>query len=80
MARADTPTPDESPRSPGTLLSPEADALRIACGEAGDEVLAVTRAQLPGGKAMAVRELLKARADRLPPGTRLGHHDEEAPA
>ncbi|MEQ6916407.1 methionyl-tRNA formyltransferase [Halomonas aquatica] len=80
MARATLPAPHDLPARPGTLLAPEADALRIACGEAGDQVLAVTRAQLPGGKAMEVRELLKARSDRFTPGFRLGHNDEEAPA
>ncbi|HSH47635.1 MAG TPA: methionyl-tRNA formyltransferase, partial [Halomonas sp.] len=30
-----------------------------------------SRAQLPGGKAMPVRDLLLARAERFAPGTRL---------
>ncbi|ATJ81385.1 methionyl-tRNA formyltransferase [Halomonas beimenensis] len=68
------------PVAPGTLLAPDDDALRIACGPAGDEVLRVTRAQLPGGKALDVRELLKARADRFTPGTRLGASAREASA
>lgn len=80
MAHAEPTAPDAAPAHPGTLLSPADEALHIACGEAGDQVLAVTRAQLPGGKPLAVRELLKARAERFPPGTRLGHHDEENPA
>lgn len=61
-----------TPQTPGTLLAPDADALRIACGERGDEVLRVTRAQLPGGKALSVRELLNARPPRLAEGKRLG--------
>ncbi|XKE45987.1 methionyl-tRNA formyltransferase [Halomonas organivorans] len=68
------------PAAPGTLLAPDDGALRIACGPAGDEVLRVTRAQLPGGKALDVRELLKARADRFTPGTRLGASAREASA
>ncbi|MDI5922411.1 methionyl-tRNA formyltransferase [Halomonas sp. LR5S13] len=78
MARTASPAPGEAPMPPGTLLAHGADALRIACGEAGDQVLEVTRAQLPGGKPLAVSELLKARAERLAPGIRLGHTDEEA--
>ncbi|CAM3347728.1 methionyl-tRNA formyltransferase [Halomonas lysinitropha] len=80
MARAASIAPGEAPMPPGTLLAHGADALRIACGEAGDQVLEVTRAQLPGGKPLAVSELLKARAERLAPGIRLGHTDEEATA
>ncbi|MGE4535251.1 methionyl-tRNA formyltransferase [Halomonas sp.] len=70
----------EAPAAPGTLLAHDDTALRIACGPAGDEVLRVTRAQLPGGKALPVAELLRARAERFPPGLRLGRHDEETPA
>lgn len=71
---------DTSPAAPGTLLDHDDEALRIACGPDGREVLRVTRAQLPGGKALPVSELLRARADRFPPGLRLGHHDQETPA
>ncbi|MDW7749063.1 methionyl-tRNA formyltransferase [Halomonas sp.] len=78
MAEAGALAEGESPAAPGTLLAHGPDALRIACGPAGDQVLEVTRAQLPGGKPLAVSELLKARAERLAPGTRLGHTDEEA--
>ncbi|MGM0692797.1 MAG: methionyl-tRNA formyltransferase [Pseudomonadota bacterium] len=80
MARAAPPAPGEVAMPPGILLAHGPDALRIACGESGDQVLEVTRAQLPGGKPLAVSELLKARADRLAPGTRLGHTDEESTA
>ncbi|MBB3139497.1 methionyl-tRNA formyltransferase [Halomonas organivorans] len=66
--------------APGTLLAAEGDALQIACGAAGDQVLRVTRAQLPGGKALDVRELLKARADRFSPGLRLGQPHRETSA
>lgn len=58
--------------APGTLLDHGDDHLRIACGKEGREVLCVTSAQLPGGKAMAVRDLLNARHARLATGTRLG--------
>nr|WP_262983839.1 hypothetical protein [Halomonas elongata] len=64
-------------RHAGTLLEPDADALRIACG---DGVLRVTRAQLPGGKPLDVAELLRARADRFTVGTRLGTPDRERSA
>lgn len=78
MARAARPASDDAPMPPGTLLAPAPEALRIACGERGDQVLEVSQAQLPGGKPLAVSELLKARAGRLSPGTRLGLNDEEA--
>lgn len=65
---------------PGTLLAPDTDALRIACGEHGDQVLRVSRAQLPGGKPLDVRELLRARAELFRPGTRLGRFDRETSA
>ncbi|MFB9866692.1 methionyl-tRNA formyltransferase [Vreelandella sulfidaeris] len=60
------------PSVPGTLLDHGDDHLRIACGEEGRDVLCVTSAQLPGGKAMAVRDLLNARHARLASGHRLG--------
>ena len=63
---------DEPATTPGTLLDPDADALRIACGAQGDEVLRITRAQLPGGKPLAARDLLNARNERLRPGAVLG--------
>ncbi|PMR81804.1 methionyl-tRNA formyltransferase [Halomonas urumqiensis] len=80
MAQPASLAEGESPSAPGTLLESDRDALRIACGKQGDEVLRVTRAQLPGGKALNVDDLLHARADRFPPGLRLGRHDEETPA
>ncbi|EHA13755.1 methionyl-tRNA formyltransferase [Halomonas sp. HAL1] len=63
---------EQPPSAPGTLLEHGDDHLRIACGTDGREVLCITSAQLPGGKAMAVRELLNARHARLATGTRLG--------
>ena len=61
---------------PGTLLDPAADALRIACGENGREVLRVTKLQMPGGKPLAARDLLNANHPRLGPGQRLGQPKE----
>ncbi|MBL1270170.1 MAG: methionyl-tRNA formyltransferase [Halomonas sp.] len=63
---------EQPPCEPGTLIDHGDDYLRIACGQNGREVLCVTRAQLPGGKAMDVRDLLNARHARLATGTRLG--------
>ncbi|MDT0502051.1 MULTISPECIES: methionyl-tRNA formyltransferase [unclassified Halomonas] len=77
MAEASDLAANEPPAAPGTLLEHDNDALRIACGPEGREVLRVTRAQLPGGKALPVKDLLHARADRFPAGLRLGHHHEE---
>ncbi len=70
----------EAPAVPGTLLEPAPDALRIACGPEGDQVLRVTQAQLPGGKALPVSDLLRARAERFTPGLCLGRCNEEASA
>ncbi|WP_163558278.1 methionyl-tRNA formyltransferase [Halomonas sp. NO4] len=77
MAAASARRDDEAPQTPGTLLASDGEALRIACGPAGDEVLRVTRAQLPGGKPLPARDLLNARHDRLAPGRRLGAAREE---
>ncbi|RTR02011.1 methionyl-tRNA formyltransferase [Halomonas nitroreducens] len=80
LLMAETAPDTGDPTAPGTLLAPAPDALRIACGPTGNQVLRVTRAQLPGGKALDVSELLKARADRFVPGTRLGPSDRETSA
>ncbi|MBW5800867.1 methionyl-tRNA formyltransferase [Halomonas elongata] len=77
LAEPGAPARHETNATPGTLLEPDADALRIACG---DGVLRVTRAQLPGGKPLDVAELLRARADRFTVGTRLGTPDRERSA
>lgn len=63
---------EQPPFPPGTLLEHGDEHLRIACGEQGQEVLCVSRAQLPGGKAMAVRDLLNARQTPLTIGAQLG--------
>ncbi|WP_110630577.1 methionyl-tRNA formyltransferase [Salinicola salarius] len=62
---------------PGTLLEPAADALRIACGENGREVLRVTKLQLPGGKPLAARDLLNANHPRLGPGQCFGRSSDQ---
>ncbi|SFH29955.1 methionyl-tRNA formyltransferase [Modicisalibacter xianhensis] len=62
---------------PGTLLEPAGDALRIACGPDGTQVLRITQAQLPGGKPLTARDLLNSRAERFAPGTCLGHSRQE---
>ena len=69
---------EQPPSPPGTLLEHGDDHLRIACGEQGQEVLCVSRAQLPGGKAMAVRDLLNARKTSLTVGVRLGQTPQGA--
>lgn len=69
---------NDPPQPPGTLLTAAQDALRIACGPQGEEVLRITRAQLPGGKPLAMRDLLNSRTDKFIPGTRLGGNDQEA--
>ncbi|RUR52899.1 methionyl-tRNA formyltransferase [Vreelandella populi] len=68
---------EHAPSLPGMLLEHGEDHLRIACGEEGREVLCITTAQLPGGKAMAVRDLLNARHARLTTGTRLGQSETQ---
>lgn len=74
---------DDPDSEPGTLLPPANDALRIACGADGRDVLNVTQAQLPGGKALAAKDLLNARGERLRAGIQLGrtgHSQEETQA
>ncbi|WP_251977357.1 methionyl-tRNA formyltransferase [Salinicola avicenniae] len=63
---------------PGTLLAPASDALRIACGADGREVLRVSQLQMPGGKPLAARDLLNANPPRLSAGQRLGATGETA--
>ena len=69
---------EQPPSPPGTLLEHGDDHLRIACGEQGQEVLCVSRAQLPGGKAMAIRDLLNARQTSLTVGVLLGQTPQGA--
>lgn len=69
---AEPDTESDTAAAPGTLLESAPDALRIACGPDGTQVLRITRAQLPGGKPLAVRDLLNARGERFAPGQLLG--------
>ncbi|MCA1770215.1 MAG: methionyl-tRNA formyltransferase [Halomonas sp.] len=80
MADAGELAAGEAHSAPGALLDHDGEALRIACGPEGREVLRVTQAQLPGGKALPVSDLLRARAERFTTGLRLGRQDEEASA
>jgi len=80
MADESELTAGETKAPPGTLLDQDDEALRIACGPEGREVLRVTQAQLPGGKVLPVSALLHARAERFTPGLRLGRYNEEASA
>ena len=51
--------------APGTLLAAPKGELHIACGKGA---LNITRLQLPGGKPLAVRDVMNSRADRFQPG------------
>jgi methionyl-tRNA formyltransferase len=53
--------------SPGTVLSADADGVRVQCASG---VLRITRLQLEGGKVLDARDFLNGRP--LPAGTRLG--------
>ncbi|KGE04419.1 methionyl-tRNA formyltransferase [Pseudohaliea rubra] len=55
--------------APGTILAGDDSGLLVACGEG---CLRLTELQFPGGRRLPVAELLRARADRLAPGTRFG--------
>ncbi|MEM0955581.1 MAG: methionyl-tRNA formyltransferase, partial [Pseudomonadota bacterium] len=55
---------------PGEILAADNRGLVVACGSGA---LRLTRLQLPGGKAMATSELLRARSQMLLPGRVLGH-------
>ncbi|PID46109.1 MAG: methionyl-tRNA formyltransferase [Proteobacteria bacterium] len=48
-----------SSAAPGTVLGEDKNGIQIACG---DGVIAVTRLQLPGGKALSVSEFLNGRS------------------
>ncbi len=63
--------PVNSPEAakPGTILAAEDNGLLVACG---DGALRLTRLQLPGGRALEVAELLRARRELLAPGQCFG--------
>lgn len=56
-------------RKAGTIQRVAPDSVAVHCGEG---LLRLERAQLPGGRAMDLRELLRGRADRFAAGTILG--------
>lgn len=62
------PVPGASDAPPGTVLSCDNSAIRVACE---NSILALTKLQLPGGKPMAVGDLLRGRGDQFAIGTRL---------
>ncbi|ALM53682.1 methionyl-tRNA formyltransferase [Halomonas huangheensis] len=64
-------TDDGEPVNPGTLVDNQGQLL-ISCGNDGRQRLAITQAQLPGGKALATTDLLRSRAERFAIGTQLG--------
>lgn len=51
--------------TPGTILSIESEALQVACGEGS---LYLHKIQLPGAKAMPVKELLRGRGEQFAQG------------
>jgi methionyl-tRNA formyltransferase len=65
QAHAENQTPSDRP--PGTVLTADADGVRVQCA-AG--VLCITRLQLEGGKVLDARAFLNGRP--LPAGVRLG--------
>lgn len=52
---------------PGTIISADKSAITVACGQGN---LQITRLQWPGGKPLAVSDMLNARRDTFAPG----HH------
>jgi len=60
--------PEDSDQAPGSVLQVSEQGLDVACGEG---VLRLLQLQKPGGKRMAVAELLRGQADWQ--GTVLGH-------
>ncbi len=66
---AAVPVTTDTTAAPGTILEASEQGLLVACGEGA---LRLTRLQLPGGKPLAVSELLRARRDMLAAGERFG--------
>ncbi|WP_148252755.1 methionyl-tRNA formyltransferase [Aidingimonas lacisalsi] len=75
-AETAAPRTTDAEVAPGTLLAATPDALSVACGNDGSDTLRITHAQLPGGKPLAIRDLLNATGDRFTPGIRLGSLQE----
>jgi methionyl-tRNA formyltransferase len=67
---ADVPTPVAPSQSPGTILLANEEGIQVATSEG---IVRLLRVQIPGGKAMSVKDFLNARRDQIIPGkTRLG--------
>ncbi|PIE41362.1 MAG: methionyl-tRNA formyltransferase [Gammaproteobacteria bacterium] len=58
-----------SQETPGQIISADKNGIVVATG---DGSLALTRLQLPGGKALTAAELLNSKRELLLPGTHLG--------
>lgn len=64
-----SPCETDHQKAPGTLLEVGAEQVLVACGSGA---IAITEAQLAGGKRLAMRDLLNARRALFLPGTLLG--------
>lgn len=65
------------PTPPGTLVDNQRQ-LVVSCGSDGRQRLAITQAQLPGGKALPVTDLLHSRGERFSLGTPLSGPSDNA--
>lgn len=65
---AHTPAPSSSP---GQILEQLSDRLLVACGNG---VLAITEAQIAGGKRLSMKDMLNAKRELFAAGARLGAH------
>ena len=63
--------------APGTILQADSRGLLVACGSGA---LAITRLQLPGGRAMPTADLLNARATQFSVGGRFGTLPDPGPS
>lgn len=76
MAEAvDNATP-VTPVTPGTIIQADRNGLIVACSEGA---LNVSRAQFPGGKPLAIVDLLNSRAKTLAPGQRFETPNSDTP-
>ena len=62
---------------PGTILAADKQGIRVLTG---DGVLTLTELQLPGGKALPVRDVLNSRAAWFAPDQQFGQPDATAGA
>ena len=63
------PAPSSDTAAPGTIVQSEGETIAVRCGEGA---LLLDTLQLPGGKALSAADMLRGKADRFTPGTRLG--------